>query len=539
MSEISDAKSNPIVDEFLRKSKVVNLNRVDLSNSHNLFCVINSIEKAELSNKKDVFNLEHCKISHKNIEALYAALSRNISTPFHICLSWNKLGEKGMIPMRNLFSPSLTMIRLYLDGNNIGDMGVHSLLRAMEAVQAKLTHLSLNLNNIGTSGMLCLADKFSAALGSITWLSLSQNDMSGKDVAQSIAIALSSSRTLKDLDLSSTRLGAEGASAIAHYLIGKNRFLKSLDLTNNNMKDVGAHALSLALQLNNVMSRLRIGSNNIGPSGCASLVEGLQVNETLKELDLSRTHASQVALGVEGARQIAHMLQLNRGLTSLNLYWCNLQCAGGLLIASALEDNKTITKINLGGNYIGPAAILRLLECMSPMYRLGDEHLRMSAWDSNVPSTPFLLNRKTRLAARRPQSASATSRRPTMTPSPTIATRKAIRGTVNVNSRKSVLIKKPPSELFVRPASATTPKATIKDLFAVTPKTTRSYNAMLPEIRDSLLAMDSIVAKENALEKASPTRLLQHIKKWEDADLSPGQIVVTPSSPMGLLFKCS
>ena len=551
MTESSDPKSNinsnPIVDEFLRNSKVLNLNRFDLSNTHNLFCVVNSIEESELSQLKEVFNLEHCKLGYKNIESLYAALSKNISTTFHLCLSWNKLGEKGMVPMRKLFTPTVNMTRLYLDGNSIGNMGMHSLMRAMEVSRARITHLSLDLNHIGTAGMLSLADRFPVALGSIRWLSLSENDMSGEDVAKKVAKSLKFSRTLTSLNLSSTRLGSEGASAIAYHLVGKNTVLKSLDMTHNNIRDVGAHAVSLALQVNNVLTRLRLGSNNIGPTGCGSFVIGMNQNETLLELDLSRTHHSQVALGVDGARQLSQMLSVNRSLTHLNLYWCDVRSEGAMLLASALEDNKTITKINLGGNYIGPEAVRRLETCMSPMYQPNTDGLTMSAWDSKVPSTPFLLNRRAQLAARRPQSAAPalpSQTRHTMVPTPTVlgsvGKPKNRETAININSRKSVLIK---SNFIVRKPQPKREKPTGDKLFAVSLPPPRESRAILPEIRNTLMSIDLIVGSEIAEDKACSLKLLQHGDKvsrgGREGELSSAAEGINgrPLSPIGLLFQ--
>ena len=491
---------NAIVVEFLRRSKVLALNGTDLNNPHNFFCLVKSLEEEELSKEKCIFNFEHCKLGYKNIESLFAALAANITHAFHLRFSWNNLGEKGMVPVSKLFHPISNVTRLYLDGNGIGDMGVQSLLRAMEESDSRVTHLSLALNGIGKEGMSCLADTFEGALRAIESLNISQNDLSCEVVVEKLAKSFKNSATLEDLNLASSRLGWKGVSAIAHIVITDNYVLKCIDLTNNDMRDGGANALSLSLECNDVLSRLFVGSNNISPSGCAFFVNCLEVNCTLRELDLSRTHSNQLPLGIEGARQIALMLRVNRSLTYLNLYWCMIESAGAEFIASALGKNKVIEKINLGGNFIGPEGIRKLEEYMSPVYSPSDDSFNMSSWNNNSPCTPLLLNRRSGVTAKRPKSAAAKLSRMN-----TPATK---RDTINVKSRMSVLLSGP---VKLRPQSCgPRSKFSATKLFAITPAVTRESNALLPEIRQSLNLVDAVVGKDRAIAKASPRRLLEN-----------------------------
>mmetsp|Transcript_9413 Transcript_9413/g.17612 ORF Transcript_9413/g.17612 Transcript_9413/m.17612 type:complete len:535 (+) Transcript_9413:163-1767(+) len=514
-AENAAPRTNPIVDEFLRDSNILNLSKVDLSNSNNLFAVINSIKEVELVDEKEEFYLEHCKLGHKNIELLYDAISNNVTLSFQLHLAWNKLGEKGMVPIRKLFTPTIDMTHLVLDGNDIGDMGMRSLMRAMEVGAARITHLSLAMNGISKEGMDCLADKFPVALSCVSHINLSKNDLSNAEVAERVTLVLGKSKALRDINMASMRLGVAGCKAVARNLITKNRHLSKLDLTHNNARDEGTKEICTALRINSVLSRLDLGSNNVGPAGCACFVEAMSENETLRELDLSRTHSAQMPLGIEGARQIAHMLSVNQSITSLNLYWCQIESAGALLLASALEDNKTIVHLNLGGNYIGPAAVRRLEECMSPMYQPKYEEDGLSAWDSRANCTPLLLNRKTRIASRRPQSAAAVLSR--LGP-PVTSKNKKRETAINVNSRKSVLLSKP---IIARPQSGKTSKLNIKELFAITVPTnsTKENRATLPHIKRSLSAIDSILVKGK--HGVKPDKVFRQLKdNWVGAELT-------------------
>jgi hypothetical protein len=178
-----------------------------------------------------------------------------------------------------------------------------------------------------------------------------------------------------------------------------------------------------------------------------------------------------------------------------------LESAGALLLAAGLEDNDTITKINLGGNYIGPAAVRKLEECMSPMYRPCDEELGLSTWDTRSHITPFLLNRKARLAPPRPKSASAVMSR---------APPKKRDTTINVNSRKSVVITK---SNFIRPSTARKPRINIKELFSIsTPKPRNENNsATLPAIQKSLKAIDDLLARGKH-NKVAPRDVIRQLK---------------------------
>ena len=500
-------KSNPIVDEFLKDGNELNLNYVDLSNTNNFFDVINAVKEEELIEGIEIFNMEHCKIGPKNIDLFYDAIGKHVDSSCQLQLSWNKLGEKGMVPIRKLFTPTINMTHLCLDGNDIGDMGMRSLMRALEVGESRIIYLSLSLNRIGKEGMKCFADKFPSALCCIAHLDLSKNDLSDASVANSVSLALGRSKTLRHVDLSTTRLGLDGGTVVSQNLICKNRYVKSIDLSNNNLRDGGAKAVCTALILNCVLETLRLGSNSIGASGCAGFVEAMSGNETLKTLDLSRTHSSQVPLGVEGARQIAHMLSVNQGLTELNLYWSQLESAGAFLLASALDDNKTIQKINLGGNFIGPSAVRRLEECMSPMYLPMEEEVGLSAWDSQVNCTPLFLNRKTRIASRRPHSAAPVMSR-LGAPPPTLPKKKRDTA-INVNSRKSVVMSR---SNFVRPTTAKPAKLNIKELFAINPpsKPMKENRAILPAIQNSLDTIDIVLA--TGKHKVSPAKIFRQLQ---------------------------
>ena len=87
-----------------------------------------------------------------------------------------------------------------------------------------------------------------------------------------------------------------------------------VDLSLNYLGPEGAKAMAPAIRDSHSLSRLLIGYNAIGDTGCIALAEAMQQNDSCKieELDLQYNQ-----IGVAGAKSLAAMIAVRRSLASI------------------------------------------------------------------------------------------------------------------------------------------------------------------------------------------------------------------------------
>ena len=85
----------------------------------------------------------------------------------------------------------------------------------------------------------------------------------------------------------------------------------------------------------------------------------LEENPTVTTLNLFSND-----IGPEGAKALAGVLKENKTLTTLNLGSNNIDSEGAKALAAALEVNKTLTTLNLSDNNIGPEEAKALAEAL-------------------------------------------------------------------------------------------------------------------------------------------------------------------------------
>ena len=110
----------------------------------------------------------------------------------------------------------------------------------------------------------------------------------------------------------------------------------------------GAKALAHALESNTTLLGLDLSNNKIGDEGAKALALALKSNTTLSELDLKDNE-----IGDEGAQALAHALESNTTLSKLSLWSNEIGVEGAQALAHALESNTTLSGLDLNNNKIG------------------------------------------------------------------------------------------------------------------------------------------------------------------------------------------
>ncbi|XP_068748847.1 NLR family CARD domain-containing protein 3-like isoform X2 [Montipora capricornis] len=283
------------------------------------------------------------EIGDVGADALAKGLKKN-STLTELDLPYNAIGEVGANALAKGLKENSTLTELNLSNNAIGDVGADALAEGLKG-NSTLTLLVLSDNAIGDVGADALA-KGLKGNSTLTNLYLSENEI-GDVGADALAKGLKENSTLTDLNLSNNAIGDVGADALAKGL-KENSTLTDLNLSNNAIGDVGADALAKGLKGNSTLTNLYLSENEIGDVGADALAKGLKENSTLRELKLSGN-----AIGDVGADALAKGLKENSTLELLELYNNAIGDVGADALAKGLKENSTLKWLNLSKNAIG------------------------------------------------------------------------------------------------------------------------------------------------------------------------------------------
>lgn len=148
-----------------------------------------------------------------------------------------------------------------------------------------------------------------------------------------------------DLGLTRTMVGLHRCENMAAGL-EVNRSVKALDLSWFYITPPGFERLCGAMGRANVVQKLRIGWNFIADEGCAHFAD------LLRSEKCSVTGVELVcnSIGDVGAGHIADALRCNGSLTRLDMSHNFIESAGASAILASLQDNDTLTYLDLSDN---------------------------------------------------------------------------------------------------------------------------------------------------------------------------------------------
>ena len=130
-------------------------------------------------------------------------------------------------------------------------------------------------------------------------------------------------------------------------LLESNNILQKLYLYNNNIGPEGAVALGRALESNNTLQELYLNNNNIGPEGAVALGRALESNITLQILVLSNNN-----IGNDGAVAIIGGIARNNTNTRLSELMLSFNNITRLPAELAQCPHATLTDFYYYGNPI-------------------------------------------------------------------------------------------------------------------------------------------------------------------------------------------
>lgn len=167
-----------------------------------------------------------------------------------------------------------------------------------------------------------------------------------------ISKALLKNTTLKKLSISDCRIGQNNTELISTVLM-YNYTLESLILGRNRIEDYGALCISGGLAVNQSLRYLDISENRIEDTGISYIENALRESRSLTGLNISGNQISLV-----GCMHIASLIKNNSSLLSLGLNCLSIRDEGIFIISLPLAENTTLTKIGLNGNFITDGEII-------------------------------------------------------------------------------------------------------------------------------------------------------------------------------------
>lgn len=221
---------------------------------------------------------------------------------------------------------------------------------------------------------------------SLTSLDVSNNNL-GETAAEELDRAFRKNPrcALKFLGFASNDLRFEGGKHLAHALRSRVA-LTALDASTNRFGAGVGVAFAGALKKNHQLAFLNLNGNGLGTKGGRGLALAVQDNKTLVGLDLANN-----GFGPDVLRAFSAALLKANALTSLDLSGNDLtttshlggeaEMTGGML-GSALQGNKVLTRLDLGGVAFETEELLAALTGFSQNAALRDVSLRGQPFDN-------------------------------------------------------------------------------------------------------------------------------------------------------------
>ncbi|CAM9215524.1 unnamed protein product, partial [Ectocarpus sp. 13 AM-2016] len=310
----------------------------------------------------------------------------------HLDLSYTELRGKaaGLAIGRMLRCHTIVLQHLNVEHNNLGRHGVNEVFWALRR-NASLLHLDISDNGAG------------ALFGT-------EADKLEEYGTTSINSALSLNQTLRFLDLGTNGLSAECGSTLTAS-IRRNRCLAIVSLENNLLDDQAASTFGRKLRRDRQMDHLNLNNNRVGWRGGLDLAAGLALNSHLTWLDVGNNMLGEAGMLADVGGKFAAALVKNKTLTRLNMEGNTLGPSGGVAIAEALHRNNSLVEINLENNRLDQDVGFALEDLLKVNFTL--HSIGASVGEVGIDSRDTIDNM---LAAREKMLETTTTHDPSQTP---------------------------------------------------------------------------------------------------------------------------
>ncbi|KAI4891309.1 hypothetical protein NFI96_010095 [Prochilodus magdalenae] len=334
--------------------------------------------------KLEILRLAVCKLRQESCDALQSVLQTETSCLKELELSNNDLLDLGveklavglqsshckLIILRlancNLTAVSIVTLsaalqtensslkELDLSNNDVQDLGVKTLSDGLKSSHCKLEILRLAVCKLSQESCDALQSVLQKETSCLKELELSNNDLLDLGV-EKLAVGLQSSHCkLIILRLAMCKISKQSCGNLRTILQSETSSLKELDLSNNFLQDLGMEKLSAGLRNSYCkLEILRLSGCNFGAKSCEYLGSVLKLENSLKELDLSKNELqdSGVELLSAGLRSSHCKLQI------LRLSGCNFGAKSCEYLGSVLKLENSLKELDLSKNELQDSGV--------------------------------------------------------------------------------------------------------------------------------------------------------------------------------------
>ena len=270
---------------------------------------------------------------------------------------------------------------------------IPSIMESFEGMSSNKDFLDINGKNTDPNSLKLPDAQLSAIMSTlkqdnyITRVNVSYNSLSDKNCII-LSKVIFNNTWLRHLVISMCGISTEGCMYIAKALETNVRLL-SLDISGNAFGRQGLYSLASALQVNNTLRLLNVAHTDQTNVSIIPLLTLLKRNETLFNVDFSRTigtvenigdHISdclmshcrlkrlmlqRISLNDEECHKLCQGLKYNKRLRHLDLSANKLSCDGATQLSLALTHNTCLKEIVLCCNDIRDRGVIALAEVLA------------------------------------------------------------------------------------------------------------------------------------------------------------------------------
>ena len=374
-----------------------------------------------------------------NIENSYANFTLYIYQVVHAHMFKNDL--------ESFFSHNLCPLQLYLCGDSKYEVGTLKKSRLSILKRSLISTSSLTILDVdnqltteipndenslaqGSNGILMMLDTVSGNTSEVTVndfksvfdyanievLHLHGNNMQAKNTL-TILGALRSSKSLCTFDMDNNHNFSDTAVDDIKYILNRNNKLQRFSAGGNYLGIIKAHVILQGLLNTSHMTSFNVSNNNLSGEAADDIAAVLMQNINLQELYLSNNNldmskiagglqgtttltaldVSNNGIGTEAANCLATILQCSCKLQELYLQNNNLQTAGFIEIADALQTLETLKIFDVSNNNVGIEAESRIASLihrnsskLQKLYLGGNSLCKLGYVDLLLPSLHVL-----------------------------------------------------------------------------------------------------------------------------------------------------
>jgi Ran GTPase-activating protein (RanGAP) involved in mRNA processing and transport len=324
--------------------------------NNSLICII--ADKIKNNNTLKSLKLNKNYFGDNEGDAIAKALCEN-TTLTYLDIRRNHI-ENFTGQFGKMLEKNNTIRSLDIGYNILGEAGGKSIIEAI-CINTTLTSLNLEFNNLDSKTGDAIANMINKNT-TIEKLNLASNWLGV--IVSIIADALRVNKTITELNLNSNNLLGDGVQEISDALL-MNTTIITLDLSSNRIGEKGALAIAKLVRMNKTITTLILSNNFLRrnsldkETGIKEIADALNENKTITELDLEHNK-----IGIDGIKSIAKVLCKNKKLKKLNLEHNKLRVEGARIIAEALCNNTTLEYLNLRNNKLELKGVSTIVDAL-------------------------------------------------------------------------------------------------------------------------------------------------------------------------------